>query len=195
MNYVNILKSKKNNPHYLNRYIKFINSCMNQNLKQNVEIHHICPKSNDLFPELINEEWNLIKLSLRQHYIAHMLLWKAYGGKQTQAFKLMCNRYKSPNSRLYETVRNNHSNFMRENNPNSTGKYSKEYWKNVSDDRKIQQSKIAAKRNLEYWKIHKKPKQNIICSFCFSTFEVDYKERNRKFCSKSCSAKFFQTKK
>ena len=69
-----ILSSKPHNPHYLKRYIKFIESCK---LNTTGELHHIAPKSKQLFPEFKSfklHQWNKIKLSLRQHYIAHLLL-------------------------------------------------------------------------------------------------------------------------
>jgi len=64
------------NQHYKLRYEKFIESLRNQIFDDSeyTEIHHIMPKclnGND------NPE-NLIRLSLRQHFLAHWLLWKAY---------------------------------------------------------------------------------------------------------------------
>ena len=38
------------------------------------ERHHICPKS--IFPEYSKEKTNLAYLSLREHFIVHMLLYK-----------------------------------------------------------------------------------------------------------------------
>lgn len=41
-----ILSSIPHNPHYLNRYIKFIEGCKQKNvdIEGYVERHHICPK-------------------------------------------------------------------------------------------------------------------------------------------------------
>jgi hypothetical protein len=90
----NILSSKPHNPHYLNRYIRFIESCriLNEDYTGYTEKHHICPKS--LFPEyksLSKHSWNLVVLTPRQHFIAHHLLWKAYPEMKSmsQAFFLM----------------------------------------------------------------------------------------------------------
>jgi hypothetical protein len=89
----NILYSKVHNAHYLNRYYKFIVSLIGQKHNgQYTEKHHICPKSRDLFPEYANlklNPWNQINLTSRQHFIAHWLLWKAYGGSQRYAFLCM----------------------------------------------------------------------------------------------------------
>ena len=80
-----ILSSKSHNPHYLNRYYKFILLCTlaNKNLSKSVytENHHICPKAKDLFPKYTNLKifpWNSIKLTRRQHILSHYLLAKSY---------------------------------------------------------------------------------------------------------------------
>jgi hypothetical protein len=93
-----ILKQKPHNTHHLNRYIKFIKTC--KPYSGYSELHHICPRAKDLFPEfgcLKDNPWNGIRLSARQHFIAHRMLWKAYGGSQTYAFRAMCNNQKSKN--------------------------------------------------------------------------------------------------
>lgn len=114
-----ILSSKPHNPHYLNRYWKFIQSFNNQTkIKGITENHHICPKSADLFPEyksLKDNLWNSIHLTKRQHFIAHYLLSKSYGGRQIYAFWAMCNT-QSPtddrsrtykiSSKIYEQSKN-----------------------------------------------------------------------------------------
>jgi hypothetical protein len=94
-----ILSSKPHNPHYLNRYWKFIQYCQKHNLSSidntPLEEHHVCPKAKDLFPEYSSfkkNEWNLITLTCRQHILAHVLLWKTYGGSQTFALDYMINR-------------------------------------------------------------------------------------------------------
>lgn len=50
-----VLISKSSNLSYINRYINFVNACknVNESLDENtyIELHHICPKSFDLFPE------------------------------------------------------------------------------------------------------------------------------------------------
>jgi hypothetical protein len=97
MNILNLLLSKPNNPHYLHRYYNFIINCKNKNVGviQNIELHHICPKARDLFPEYADGKlfkWNIVKLTYRQHFLAHYMLWKAYGGSQVYAFVSMCNQ-------------------------------------------------------------------------------------------------------
>lgn len=120
-----ILSSKPHNKHYLDRYFKFIQECCQANsfLPTNsyTEEHHICPKAKDLFPEFKDfclYDWNKIKLTARQHYAAHWMLWKTYGGSQSQAFWMMSNfSRKRKTSRWYqnltEETNKNRSNLLR----------------------------------------------------------------------------------
>lgn len=124
-----ILSKKEHNTHYLKRYIRFILSCLSNNSSKDLsgvyfEEHHIAPKSYDLFPEyfsFIDNPWNSVKLTGRQHFIAHWMLWKAYGGNQIYAFKAMCNgqkskyqkgRYSRINSKTYECLKKENSEYM-----------------------------------------------------------------------------------
>lgn len=75
------------NAHYVRRYESFINNLKNQLIEGYSETHHIIPRSmggND------NPD-NLIKLTPRQHYIAHWMLARAYKGKMSSAFWFMSN--------------------------------------------------------------------------------------------------------
>lgn len=115
-----ILSSKPHNQHYLNRYWKFVQSFQHQiEITGVTEEHHICPKSDDLFPEyksLKRNPWNGIHLTKRQHFIAHWILANAYKGKQIYAFWAMCNQQSPTDSRsrnykvsskIYEFCKNN----------------------------------------------------------------------------------------
>ena len=88
---------KTKNLHYLKRYLKFIEQCKiaNEiNPPNYVENHHILPKAKDLFPEYANFSkfrWNSARLTFRQHLIAHILLWKIFGGSQILALRIMFN--------------------------------------------------------------------------------------------------------
>lgn len=193
-----LLYSKPHNEHYLKRYIKFI-----QNIKKldqqslNTESHHILPKSSDLFPEYKSFKdfpMNEIKLSYRQHYIAHLILWKAYNGKQAYAFSLMCNRNMT-NSRKYEIFKSklysDLSTIMKLNNPNKTGEFTKKSWENASPERRIKQSKILSELNKR--KIIPKVLTYRICLNCgeiFGKLIFPHSNENFKFCSRSCSAPY-----
>lgn len=114
MDIYNILKSKPHNSHYLNRYIKFIKQCeeRNKNLYNNLEAHHICPKSKDMFLEYKNLNlfpWNKVNLTKRQHFIAHLILWKAFPDFKSQMFSawLLLGRSKSKiYHKIYNRLRN-----------------------------------------------------------------------------------------
>ena len=109
------------NQHYINRYNKFIDRCRNRALDETsyCEFHHIVPLShggedNDL---------NLIKLTGREHYIAHWILAKAYGGNMWFAFWMMNvdtrnKKLRYKNSIAYEISRQNHSNEISKINKN-----------------------------------------------------------------------------
>lgn len=115
-----ILSSKPHNKHYLARYFNFILACGQANSSKTkdelgrTEKHHICPKAKDLFPEYTafkDHPWNCVVLTARQHFIAHWMLWKAYGGSQTYAF---LRSTKDKNSKTYELVKIQHSKIVSE---------------------------------------------------------------------------------
>lgn len=113
MTYEDILRSKPHNPRYLQRYVDFIRSRAPSTGP--VEKHHICPKAKSLFPEYKSfsaNPWNRIDLTPREHYIAHLLLWKAYGGSQAIAISRMihASKIEVKSSRIYEQVRADHAN-------------------------------------------------------------------------------------
>lgn len=75
MDYLILFNSFEVNPHYLNRYLHFVLNCT-PNLNDYSEKHHILPKS--LFPEFKTNPENLIRLTARQHFIAHWILSKVF---------------------------------------------------------------------------------------------------------------------
>lgn len=89
---------------YLNRYNKFMNALKNQVVEGYTEKHHIIPRSHGG----TNDESNIIRLTPRQHYVAHWMLWKAYGKEMTTAFNYMngIKRYgKRLNSKTFEILK------------------------------------------------------------------------------------------
>lgn len=113
MNIYSILTSKPHNPHYLNRYITFIKQCQQKNTGYDgyVEKHHICPKAKDMFPEYAcfkNNPWNCAILTARQHFIAHVILWKVYKDNYSVVSALWAMKHKNEttvNSRMYEKLK------------------------------------------------------------------------------------------
>lgn len=90
------LYTKPHNKHYIDRYVKFIKHCQQRLLTEDyTETHHIAPKAKDLFPELVNDKNNLVVLTAREHIMAHVLLWKSYGGSQSMALECMLGTFNS----------------------------------------------------------------------------------------------------
>lgn len=67
------------------------------------EIHHIVPRSMGG----TNADENLVMFTAREHFIAHMLLWKAYPNESSlfYAAMMMSNRFTDRKSRLYESMK------------------------------------------------------------------------------------------
>ncbi len=113
MDIYSILTSKPHNSHYLNRYIKFIKQCQQKNVDYEgyVEKHHICPKANDMFPDYAcfkNNPWNCAILTARQHFIAHMILWKVYKDVYSVISTVWAMKNRngmSVNSKMYENLK------------------------------------------------------------------------------------------
>lgn len=112
MDIYSILSSKPHNEHYLSRYIRFVSKCERKNAEFSVKTHrhHICPRAKDMFPEyesFSKNPWNLARLTPRQHFIAHLMLWKVYPNISSQFYALWQMKHKNNeqvNSRLYESV-------------------------------------------------------------------------------------------
>lgn len=117
MDIYSILSSKPHNSHYLNRYITFIEHCQQLSgaVSDYSEKHHICPKSMfSQYSSFVDYPWNCVTLTARQHFIAHMMLWKIYRNRSmTRAFGLMSCNY-SLTSRLYESIKSEYSSLISE---------------------------------------------------------------------------------
>lgn len=108
---------------YSKIYSQLIERSKNRELDCYTEIHHIVPRC---FGGL-DESSNLVKLTAREHFIAHLLLCKIYPNHKglRLALWMMTNvkderqQRHRPNSRLYEMIRLEYSESVRgENNPN-----------------------------------------------------------------------------
>jgi len=94
---------------HLNRYIKFIDSRPIRKKSKDLytERHHKIPVSLGGS----DDKENTINLTGREHFIAHLILWKAFGDKMTTAFFYMCNikkgKYRS--SKQYAILREEYS--------------------------------------------------------------------------------------
>jgi hypothetical protein len=89
--------------HHLTRYIRFVAPRQNRSTPSGyVERHHILPRSMGG----TNDESNLVYLTLREHFIAHRILWRAYRTAElAKAFFLMGGKQDNHTSRDFETAR------------------------------------------------------------------------------------------
>ena len=162
MNIYTILLTKPHNHHYLNRYVKFIETCKIQTTIEYTENHHICPKAADLFPEYKSgHNWNIISLTARQHFIAHWLLWKTFGGSQTFSFMAMCSlqsnkhqkRYKNISSRSYSTLKQNHAEAISSKNKGMASyidETDQKVWCSTTDNRVTSGQLISTSKGRKY---------------------------------------------
>jgi len=100
--------------HFFNKYLKFIHYCQTTNKNGYTEKHHIIPKSMGGS----DHSDNLILLTGREHFISHVLLWKAYRNKQTNfalwSMKMKKERNIQLSSKIYEQLKIEHSLFQSE---------------------------------------------------------------------------------
>lgn len=87
-------------------YEKFIEKYKNQKIKEEYyEIHHIIPK----YMNGSNNIDNLIKLTYRQHILAHLLLWRKYNNNEDLcAYKLMKGLNSNRKSEISKMIGENH---------------------------------------------------------------------------------------
>lgn len=90
--------------HY-QRYIRFIEQRLTRKLKAEslVERHHIVPRSFGRAGDFKTEPWNIVALSPREHFIAHLILWKLYAGKMAVAF-LYVSKGRELTARQYQSL-------------------------------------------------------------------------------------------
>jgi len=118
MDIYSVLSSKPHNDHYLKRYIRFINGCMekNQSLSnEETENHHICPRGKHAWSEYRSFRkypWNKATLTLRQHLLAHALLAKAFPSNYSIVYaywSVICRSKIKINTIVSESLRNLYS--------------------------------------------------------------------------------------
>lgn len=196
MNIYHYLEPHTKNNRYLNKYIALIEWAQARESAGTTEKHHILPKS--LFEDKLSDKNNIVELPVRVHYLAHLLLHKAIGGKMSQAFYMMSHRLKRKNSRHYQEAREYVSARMRtnnpthdlfkSNNPNADGKQAKEAWKNNNSRRKAQ-SRLMSELNRKH-KTKPKETRYYNCDWCggnLSREEFKHKEaRPRYYCDAKC---------
>ena len=114
------------------------------------EVHHIIPKSEGGD----NSQDNLIRLSARDHYVAHLLLAKIYDDQKMYSAVIYMqtgckNRKFKFNSRLYETIRKEYSSKISGKNHWNYGKPSWNKGIPLSDEQKEKLRKALTGRHLK----------------------------------------------
>jgi hypothetical protein len=92
MNIYDVLLSADNiSKRFAVRYINFIKSRPQNRALGYAERHHILPRS--LYPEFETDPTNIVVLTAKEHYIAHLLLYKTFPESYSmlRAFWGMCN--------------------------------------------------------------------------------------------------------
>jgi len=121
MDIYTVLSSAPHNTHHLNRYIKFIEQCIEFNSCNQptyFEGHHICPKS--MFPKyksLSKNLWNRADLTPRQHFIAHHMLAMIYSNRQMISAFFRMVKTSERHSKNYAKLKLSLSIKMKEHNP------------------------------------------------------------------------------
>ena len=111
--YLKIIDEKYDSSKYKRWYIELCeNALRRNNIDGYTERHHILPRSLCEDNDQIKDNENIVILTAKEHFIAHLLLWKFDGGyKMTTAFLCMNMNYKTHkrdkkiNSMLYEKLK------------------------------------------------------------------------------------------
>lgn len=133
---------------YQKHYSQLIHKAITHPHNGYTETHHIIPKcmGGDGSPA------NLVKLSARQHFVAHHLLYKIYGGsKLANAWYSMCRigrgqEERLVNSRMFERVKVIRSELL---SIESSGEFNHFFGKKHSEDSRTKMS--IAQKNLRLW--------------------------------------------
>nr|DAO65742.1 MAG TPA: HNH endonuclease [Caudoviricetes sp.] len=98
----NLIKLNPSNIEKVVEYINFVIDNKTIKEKYKTDEHHILPKNKDCFPEYINEKWNKISLTYKNHFIAHKLLYEAYPNNKRIVFAFYAMLNKIPKFKGYK---------------------------------------------------------------------------------------------
>lgn len=164
------LKTLPHNPLFVKRYFNFLEVCKSRKFTGYKENHHILPKSIwGGYKSFSKNPWNKIRLSTREHYIAHFILAKCFTGKERYKMILALDsmRLKNKdtadryfNSRLYAKLKEELRELQRFNNlgsknPNFGKPRTEEVRRKISESEK---GKVVSKETRELMSLAKKNK-------------------------------------
>lgn len=134
-------KNPDNANFYLNRYIKFIDSRKDRIIEKNAytETHHIVPRS--WSDDLRYDKNNLILLTAREHFIAHLILSHTEDSYMEYAFWGFCNQLSGDIKREYKINSIFYENAKKTFSENHSGKNHPLFNKHHTENTKIKMSK------------------------------------------------------
>jgi len=170
-------------------YELLIEKAKNRDLQGYTELHHIIPKCMGGS----NKKDNLVRLTAREHFIAHLLLTKIYPDKSylIRAVQMMCVQYKNQErsmNRMYGWLREK---FSKEISINQTGEKNSQFGTCWIYNKDLKKSKKIKKDELNIWlnKGWTKGRKLVFkeCKFCHKKIKD---LSNIKFCSDKCKQYF-----
>ena len=162
--YIEILKSKPHNKHFLDKYIKLIKSfSYNNGNNTKKEAHHILPKAKDMFPEYKSfkeNPWNKILLTPRQHIICHICLAKAYPSSSQTYARFRMTKIRDNYGDISSMVKKWYA-----NNQHPKGMLGKKHSEKTKELFKDRPNGMLGKKHSDYskQKISEKNKKFVIC--------------------------------
>ena len=180
---------------YLNIYNQLIHYRKHNKplLNEYTENHHIIPRSLNGS----DDSSNIIELTGREHWIAHLLLHKIYKRKETihacHMMAMNCNNREISNiknSKIYEAIRKEHAKYVskmaKQRIGSKNGSYGTMWICNISlkENKKIKKNEPIP----EGWIRGRNKWNNInkyVCKKCGNKFSSTYQ---KKYCSKSCKS-------
>jgi len=171
-----------------NKYTTIYHSIIQKHSSVDGEKHHIIPRS--LGGN--NKRENIVIVPPRIHFILHKLLCRMVVDEKHKRsmhfalFQMMNRKICNFTSRDYERVKNTIKENMKHNNPMHNPDISSLFKK-----KRPEQSKVAKKRNEEYWATRARPIREFKCPICLSPIVTRIPKQTT--CSRSCSA-FLQHK-
>jgi hypothetical protein len=148
-----------NGSKYVKIYMNLISTRKNRKIDGSIEKHHIIPKSLGG----TNKKDNIIELTPKEHFIAHLLLEKSTSGTlyhSKMAFALT--RIVHGNKKNY-TMNSRKYQYIKKLNAKYSSIRSKKWWDTATDEMKMKRNeKFKGENNYMYGKTHSTETKNII---------------------------------
>lgn len=176
---------------YQSIYEKLINRALERKLDNNeyYELHHIVPRCLGG----TDDRKNLVNLTAREHFIAHLCLVKIYPGNGAlirAAVMMACgsSRQKRSANRIYEWLRKKHSAAMKETQSGTKNSQFGSIWvfnESLKENKKIKISELSVWKNQgwEQGRVYDFDKIYYTCTSCGVNFRNLFEKQT---CSSEC---------